>query len=84
VPELVDGSMVPEGATVIDVGVNRVKADNEKGHELVGDVDFASAKEKTGVITTVPGGVDPMTITMPLYNTVKAAGLQNGVDVELP
>jgi len=84
VPELVDESMVPEGATVIDVGVNRVEADNEKGYELVGDVDFDSAKEKAGVITPVPGGVGPMTITMLLYNTVKAAGLQNDVDVELP
>jgi methylenetetrahydrofolate dehydrogenase (NADP+)/methenyltetrahydrofolate cyclohydrolase len=84
VPELVDGSMVPEGATVIDVGVNRVEADNEKGYELVGDVDFDSAKQKAGVITPVPGGVGPMTITMLLYNTVKAASLQEDVEVELP
>jgi len=83
-PELIDGSMIGEGATVIDVGVNRVDADNEKGYELVGDVEFESAKEKAGVITPVPGGVGPMTITMLLYNTVKAAGLQAEVPVELP
>ncbi|SFS08170.1 methenyltetrahydrofolate cyclohydrolase /5,10-methylenetetrahydrofolate dehydrogenase (NADP+) [Halomicrobium zhouii] len=84
VPELIDGDMIGEGATVIDVGVNRVDADNEKGYELVGDVDFESAKETAGAITPVPGGVGPMTRAMLLYNTVKAAGLQSGVDVELP
>ena len=83
-PELIDGSMISEGATVIDVGVNRVDADNEKGYELVGDVEFESAKEKAGVITPVPGGVGPMTITMLLYNTVKAASLQEEVPVDLP
>ncbi|NIS29464.1 MAG: bifunctional 5,10-methylene-tetrahydrofolate dehydrogenase/5,10-methylene-tetrahydrofolate cyclohydrolase [Actinobacteria bacterium] len=84
VPEMIDGSMLTEGVAVIDVGVNRVDADNEKGYELVGDVDFESAKEKASVITPVPGGVGPMTITMLLYNTVKAASEQSGVDVELP
>ncbi|WP_135852867.1 bifunctional methylenetetrahydrofolate dehydrogenase/methenyltetrahydrofolate cyclohydrolase [Halorussus salinus] len=84
VPEMIDGSMLSEGATVIDVGVNRVDADNEKGYELVGDVDFESAKEKAGAITPVPGGVGPMTRAMLLYNTVKAAGRQEGVDVDLP
>ncbi|KZN25818.1 bifunctional 5,10-methylene-tetrahydrofolate dehydrogenase/5,10-methylene-tetrahydrofolate cyclohydrolase [Haladaptatus sp. R4] len=84
VPELIDGSMLSEGVTVIDVGVNRVDADNEKGYELVGDVDFESAKEKAGAITPVPGGVGPMTRAMLLYNTVKAAGEQTGIDVELP
>lgn len=84
VPELVDGSMLREGATVIDVGVNAVDADTEKGYELVGDVEFESAKEKAGVITPVPGGVGPMTRAMLLYNTVKAAGEQAGVEVELP
>ncbi|USZ72364.1 bifunctional methylenetetrahydrofolate dehydrogenase/methenyltetrahydrofolate cyclohydrolase [Natronosalvus halobius] len=84
VPELIDGSMIDEGATVIDVGVNRVDADTEKGYELVGDVDFESAKERAGAITPVPGGVGPMTRAMLLYNTVKAASLQEGIDVELP
>jgi methylenetetrahydrofolate dehydrogenase (NADP+)/methenyltetrahydrofolate cyclohydrolase len=83
-PELVDGSMISEGTVVIDVGVNRVEADNEKGYELVGDVEFESAKEKASHITPVPGGVGPMTITMLLYNTVRAASLQEDVDVELP
>ena len=64
--------------------MNRVDADNEKGYELVGDVDFDSAKEKAGAITPVPGGVGPMTRAMLLYNTVKAASLQTDVDVELP
>jgi methylenetetrahydrofolate dehydrogenase (NADP+)/methenyltetrahydrofolate cyclohydrolase len=83
-PGTVDGSMIREGATVIDVGVNRVDADTEKGYELVGDVDFESAREKADVITPVPGGVGPMTITMLLYNTVKAASLQSDVPVDLP
>ena len=84
VPELVDGSMIAEGATVIDVGVNRVDADTEKGYELVGDVEYDSAREKASAITPVPGGVGPMTIAMLLYNTVKAAGVQEDVDVDLP
>ncbi|MFB6075325.1 MAG: bifunctional methylenetetrahydrofolate dehydrogenase/methenyltetrahydrofolate cyclohydrolase [Haloarculaceae archaeon] len=84
VPEMIDGDMLAEGATVIDVGVNRVDADTEKGYELVGDVDFESAREVAGAITPVPGGVGPMTRAMLLYNTVKAASLQSGVDVTLP
>jgi len=83
-PELIDGSMIGDGAAVIDVGVNRVDADTEKGYELVGDVDFESAKGPADVITPVPGGVGPMTITMLLYNTVKAASQQADVSVELP
>ncbi|WP_224335420.1 bifunctional methylenetetrahydrofolate dehydrogenase/methenyltetrahydrofolate cyclohydrolase FolD [Haloprofundus halobius] len=84
VPELVTGEMLSEGVTVIDVGVNRVEADTEKGYELVGDVKFESAKEKASAITPVPGGVGPMTRAMLLYNTVKAASEQSGVDVDLP
>jgi methylenetetrahydrofolate dehydrogenase (NADP+)/methenyltetrahydrofolate cyclohydrolase len=84
VPEMIDGSMVKEGATVVDVGVNRVDADTEKGYELVGDVEFESAREKAGAITPVPGGVGPMTRAMLLYNTVKAASRQTGVEVDLP
>ena len=83
IPEFVDGSMLKEGATVIDVGINRVDADTEKGYELVGDVDYESAKEVAGAITPVPGGVGPMTRAMLLYNTVKAAGRQRNVDVNL-
>jgi len=84
VPELIDGDMLTEGTTVIDVGVNRVDADNEKGYELVGDVDFDSAKEKASAITPVPGGVGPMTRAMLLYNTVKATAEQHDIDVDLP
>ncbi|MFB6129021.1 MAG: bifunctional methylenetetrahydrofolate dehydrogenase/methenyltetrahydrofolate cyclohydrolase [Halorhabdus sp.] len=84
VPEMIDGDMLTEGVTVIDVGINRVDADTEKGYELVGDVDFESAKAKASAITPVPGGVGPMTRAMLLYNTVKATGLQHDVDVTLP
>jgi methylenetetrahydrofolate dehydrogenase (NADP+)/methenyltetrahydrofolate cyclohydrolase len=83
-PELIDGSMLSEGVTVIDVGVNRVEADTEKGYELVGDVEFGSAKEKASAITPVPGGVGPMTRAMLLYNTVKAASTQEDIEVKLP
>ncbi|MFB6118722.1 bifunctional methylenetetrahydrofolate dehydrogenase/methenyltetrahydrofolate cyclohydrolase [Halosegnis sp.] len=84
VPEMIDGTMLKEGATVVDVGINRVDADTEKGYELVGDVEQASAREVAGKITPVPGGVGPMTRAMLLWNTVKAAGEQTGVNVELP
>ena len=66
-PRLVTGEMVREGATVIDVGMNRT----DDG--LVGDVDFEAAAERARAITPVPGGVGPMTIAMLLRNTVKAA-----------
>jgi methylenetetrahydrofolate dehydrogenase (NADP+)/methenyltetrahydrofolate cyclohydrolase len=84
VPEFVDGSMLSEGVTVIDVGINRVEADTEKGYELVGDVEFESAKKKSDAITPVPGGVGPMTRAMLLYNTVKATGQQSGIEIDLP
>jgi methylenetetrahydrofolate dehydrogenase (NADP+)/methenyltetrahydrofolate cyclohydrolase len=84
VPEFIDGSMLSEGVVVVDVGINRIDADTEKGYELVGDVEFESASEKASAITPVPGGVGPMTRAMLLYNTVKAASRQSGVDVELP
>jgi methylenetetrahydrofolate dehydrogenase (NADP+)/methenyltetrahydrofolate cyclohydrolase len=84
VPGMIDGSMLSDGVVVIDVGVNRVDADNEKGYELVGDVDFESAREKASAITPVPGGVGPLTIAMLMYNTVKAASLQSEVPVSLP
>jgi methylenetetrahydrofolate dehydrogenase (NADP+)/methenyltetrahydrofolate cyclohydrolase len=67
-PRLVTGSMVKEGAAVIDVGFNRL-ADGK----AVGDVDFESVRERAGWITPVPGGVGPMTITMLLANTIQAA-----------
>lgn len=72
-PEMVRGDWVKPGAVVIDVGVNRVDADNEKGYKLVGDVNYDEVKEVAGMITPVPGGVGPMTIAMLLMNTVRAA-----------
>ncbi|MUW14492.1 bifunctional 5,10-methylene-tetrahydrofolate dehydrogenase/5,10-methylene-tetrahydrofolate cyclohydrolase [Halorubrum sp. CBA1125] len=82
-PEFIDGSMLKPGATVIDVGINRVDADTEKGYALVGDVDYESASEVAGAITPVPGGVGPMTRAMLLYNTVQAASLQHDVEIDL-
>lgn len=72
-PNTITADMIREGAAVIDVGVNRIKADTPKGYRLVGDVDFESVKEKASFITPVPGGVGPMTITMLLYNTLESA-----------
>jgi methylenetetrahydrofolate dehydrogenase (NADP+)/methenyltetrahydrofolate cyclohydrolase len=83
VPEMVDASMVSDGAVVVDVGINQVEADTEKGYELVGDVDFEGVREKASAITPVPGGVGPMTRAMLLYNTVGAASRRSGVDVSL-
>ena len=80
-PNTVTADMVKEGVVVIDVGVNRVEdATRERGYRLVGDVDFEAIKEKASMITPVPGGVGPMTITMLLYNTVVSAKRANGVD----
>jgi methylenetetrahydrofolate dehydrogenase (NADP+)/methenyltetrahydrofolate cyclohydrolase len=73
-PKTITAEMVREGAVVIDVGVNRVEdATKKAGFRLVGDVDFDAVKEKAALITPVPGGVGPMTITMLLYNTVESA-----------
>ena len=83
VPEFVDGSMLKEGATVIDVGVNRIETDSGDS-ELVGDVEFESAQGVAGAIAPVPGGVGPMTRAMLLYNTVKAASQQHDVEIDLP
>lgn len=79
-PELIKENMVKEGSVVIDVGVNRVSDDSEKGYKLVGDVDFENVCQKAVAITPVPGGVGPMTIAMLLKNTVKAFKLINKVD----
>ncbi len=73
-PNTVTADMVREGAVVIDVGVNRVEdAAKKQGFRLVGDVDFEAVRQKASLITPVPGGVGPMTITMLLYNTVESA-----------
>jgi len=70
--------MVKEGAVVIDVGVNRIGMTDKGKAILCGDVDFDGVKEKAAAITPVPGGVGPMTITMLMYNTLKAAKLRVG------
>lgn len=72
-PEFVTADMVKEGAVVVDVGINRIDADNEKGYKLVGDVAFDEVAEKCSYITPVPGGVGPMTIAYLLNNTMIAA-----------
>ena len=80
-PEMVPGDWIKPGATVIDVGINRIDAP-EKGEgktRLVGDVDFASVSEVAGAITPVPGGVGPMTIACLLANTVTACCRARGL-----
>jgi len=80
-PQMIKGDWIKPGATVIDVGINRIPAP-ERGEgktRLVGDVDFASASEVAGAITPVPGGVGPMTIACLLANTVTTASLIYGL-----
>lgn len=77
-PKMVKGDWIKPGATVIDVGINRVEAEGGKTR-LVGDVDFDAAKEVAGAITPVPGGVGPMTIACLLANTLTAACRANGL-----
>ena len=80
-PNTVTADMIKPGAAVIDVGVNRVEdATKKKGYRLVGDVDFEGVKEKASLITPVPGGVGPMTITMLLYNTLESAKRAAGIE----
>jgi methylenetetrahydrofolate dehydrogenase (NADP+)/methenyltetrahydrofolate cyclohydrolase len=86
VPDLVKPEWIKPGACVIDVGVNRVgekisKKTGKKIAILKGDVNFEAAQEIAGSITPVPGGVGPMTITMLMKNTVKAAKFASGVKV---
>jgi methylenetetrahydrofolate dehydrogenase (NADP+)/methenyltetrahydrofolate cyclohydrolase len=77
-PQLVKGDWIKPGATVIDVGINRV-ATPDAGVRLVGDVDFAAARRIAGAITPVPGGVGPMTIACLLRNTLLAACRRRGL-----
>ena len=79
VPNAVTADMVKPGAVVIDVGVNRIGMTESGKAKLVGDVDFDAIKEIASAITPVPGGVGPMTITMLMMNTVKAAKLAAGI-----
>ena len=72
-PNFINSEMVKKGVHILDVGINRVSNNSEKGYEIIGDVDFKSVKNLASSITPVPGGVGPMTITMLLKNTVQAA-----------
>jgi methylenetetrahydrofolate dehydrogenase (NADP+)/methenyltetrahydrofolate cyclohydrolase len=77
-PELVKGDWIKPGATVIDVGMNRLEGENGKTR-LLGDVDYAGASQVAGAITPVPGGVGPMTIAVLLRNTLVAAHVRAGL-----
>ena len=77
--EMVKGDWLKPGATVIDVGINRVPAAEEGKTRLVGDVDFENARQVAGAITPVPGGVGPMTIAVLLRNTLVAAHARAGL-----
>ena len=76
-PEMIRGDWIKPGAVVIDVGINRIEGDGRS--RLVGDVNFAEAKQQAGAITPVPGGVGPMTIACLLYNTYQATCMQRGL-----
>uniref|UniRef100_A0A9L0J8F2 Tetrahydrofolate dehydrogenase/cyclohydrolase NAD(P)-binding domain-containing protein n=1 Tax=Equus asinus TaxID=9793 RepID=A0A9L0J8F2_EQUAS len=73
IPNLITADMIKEGATVIDVGINRIQDPITAKPKLVGDVDFEEVRKKAGYITPVPGGVGPMTVAMLMKNTVIAA-----------
>jgi len=79
-PEMVKGDWIKPGATVIDVGINRIEKE-EGGTRLVGDVEFETASAVAGAITPVPGGVGPMTIACLLHNTLQQACRINGIEV---
>src|SRR5690606_11014325 len=81
-PQMIRGDWIKEGATVIDVGINRIPAP-EKGEgktRLVGDVDYAEAEKRAGAITPVPGGVGPMTIAMLMAATLVSACRTAGLE----
>ena len=82
-PQMVKGDWVKPGATVIDVGINRIESDDGKTR-LVGDVDFGAVRAHAGAITPVPGGVGPMTIACLLLNTLTATCRQHGVPMPEP
>ena len=79
IPKFVKDEMIKPGATVIDVGITRVADDTPKGYTLQGDVDFENVQNKASYITTVPGGVGPMTILGLLTNTLQAFKKQNQI-----
>ena len=73
IPNFLKGDMIKNGSIIVDVGINRVDANNERGYDIVGDVDWNSVINKVSAITPVPGGVGPMTIAMLVENTIEAA-----------
>ena len=73
IPNYLKADMIKDGSIIIDVGINRIDAENEKGYKIVGDVDFNSVIDKVSKITPVPGGVGPMTIAMLVENTIESA-----------
>ena len=78
IPEFIKEDMIRPGSIIIDVGICRVKDDKSlKGYRIVGDVDFESVYDKVSLITPVPGGVGPMTISMLLKNTLRASSLND-------
>ena len=72
-PNYLKADMIKKGSIIIDVGINRVEAENDKGYKIIGDVDYKSVFDKVSFITPVPGGVGPMTIAMLVENTIEAA-----------
>ncbi len=76
-PHLISGNALKPGCIVVDVGINRLPSG-----QLVGDVDFESAREKAAFITPVPGGVGPMTIAMLMMNTLRLHQVQQGIQVK--
>jgi methylenetetrahydrofolate dehydrogenase (NADP+)/methenyltetrahydrofolate cyclohydrolase len=73
VPNFLTSEMIKENSIIIDVGINRIDSDNQKGYKIVGDADYDSVFDKVSKITPVPGGVGPMTIAMLVENTIEAA-----------
>ena len=73
VPNFLTSEMIKEDSIIIDVGINRIDSDNQKGYKIVGDADYDSVFDKVSKITPVPGGVGPMTIAMLVENTIEAA-----------
>ena len=81
-PKFLKSNMVKKNAIIIDVGINRVNDNSDKGYHIVGDADFDNLNNKVGYITPVPGGVGPMTITMLLHNTINSAkSFSNKIDI---
>ena len=81
IPEMVKGDWIKQGATVIDVGINRIEKE-DGSTKLVGDVDFATVSDVAGAITPVPGGVGLMTIACSLHNAVQQACRINEIEMD--